>query len=236
MKLRSILLASLGMTLATCAVAADLPMRTAAPAPPPVITPWSWAGLYLGAYAGGSFGTAKTSDVTVPSVRIGSPSLSSFTGGGLVGYNAQFSAFVLGAEGEFGYDARRGSSTYSTNTRTAEFDGTYIGRIRARAGYAWGNILFYAAGGVSFANEDLKNTNIPGNFSLSVNHSFTGWNVGLGGEYAFTPNWIARVEYIYDGFGKQTYNFGSPAPRTFDTKQVTLSENTIRAAIEYKFW
>jgi outer membrane immunogenic protein len=238
MKVRTALVASLatlGVACSTVAYAADLPARQTAPPPAPVITPWSWAGVYIGAYAGGAWGKAKTTDVTVPTTVIGSPSLDSVTVGGLVGYNVQYAAFVGGLEGEYGYDNRRGTSTYLSGTRSAKFDGSYIGRLRARAGYAFGNALLYVAGGFSFADGRLRNTNNVAGYSISVRKDFIGYNIGVGAEYAFTQNWIARVEYIYDGFGKRTYDFGSPAPDTFDTKKVDLSENTIRAAIEYKF-
>jgi outer membrane immunogenic protein len=231
-------IATASVAISTCAFAADLPTSKPPPPPPiPAPAPFSWTGFYIGGYAGGSFGTAKTTDLSVPGTQIGSPSLSSFTGGGLVGYNYQFSSLVVGAEGEFGFDDRSGSSTYLSGSRSAHFDGDYIGRIRGRAGVAFNNFLVYGAGGVSFANGTLKNTNnvaVPP-FSLSVSNEFTGWNVGGGVEYAFTSNWIVRGEYIFDELDRETYNFGYPAPFTFDTKQVNLYENTVRAAVEYKF-
>ena len=157
---------------------------------------------------------AQTTDLTAPNTFIGSPGLRSFTGGGLVGYNYQFSTYVVGAEGEFGFDDRSGSSTYGTGagSRAAHFDGDFIGRIRGRLGYAIGNALVYGAGGVSFADGTLRNTNtanVPP-FSISVREEYTGWNLGLGAEYAFTSNWIVRGEYIYDQLGRETYNFGFP--------------------------
>jgi outer membrane immunogenic protein len=97
--------------------------------------------------------------------------------------------------------------------------------------------LVYGAGGVSFADGTLRNTNtanVPP-FSISVREEYTGWNLGLGAEYAFTSNWIVRGEYIYDQLGRETYNFGFPALMSFDTKRVNLFENTVRGAVEYKF-
>jgi outer membrane immunogenic protein len=240
MALRSVLLAFLGATLSTGAWAADLPMRTAAAPPVPMIAPWSWTGLYVGGYAGGSFGSTKWTNINTPQQLSGNTSPSGFTGGGLVGYNYQIGAFVVGAEGEFGYDGRRGSNTFiATNgtLREAKFTGNDIGRIRARAGYAWGNMLIYAAGGVSFADGSLRLTNPANGFNQSVGNNFTGWNIGLGGEYAFTQNWIARLEYIYDGFGSHSYNYGFLANNNnFATRNLTWNENTVRVAVEYKFW
>ncbi len=225
--------------VSTAAFAADLPTKKTPPEPIPAAIPYSWTGFYIGGYAGASFGQAQTTDLTAPGTFIGSPGLRSFTGGGLVGYNYQFSTYVVGAEGEFGFDDRSGSSTYGTGagSRAANFDGDFIGRIRGRLGYAIGNALVYGAGGVSFADGTLKNTNtanVPP-FSISVREEYTGWNLGLGAEYAFTSNWIVRGEYIYDQLGRETDNFGFPALMSFDTKRVNLFENTVRGAVEYKF-
>ena len=72
------------------------------------------------------------------------------------------------------------------------------------------------------------------------NKSLDGWNIGVGGEYAFTPNWIARIEYIYDGFSKidygYNYNFTDRGSQIFnDNRNVGLNINTIRVGLEYKF-
>ena len=118
-------IAAASVIVSTVAFAADLPTKKTPPPPIPAAIPYSWTGFYIGGYAGASFGHAQTSDLTSSSTFIGSPALSSFTGGGLVGYNYQFSTFVLGAEGEFGYDGRSGSASYGTGagSRTANFDG-----------------------------------------------------------------------------------------------------------------
>ena len=111
-----------------------------------------------------------------------------------------------------------------------------MGRIRARVGYAVDNVLLYAAGGVSFADAKLTLSNTTNGFTQSIDKQYTGFNLGVGGEYAFTQNWIARAEYIYDDFGRQTYDFGNPPSKYyFDNRKISWSENTIRAAIEYKF-
>jgi outer membrane immunogenic protein len=222
------------------ALAADLPTMKSAPIAP-LAVPYNWSGLYVGAYAGGSFGTVNWDDIPFPSFTNGNSfSTTGFTAGGLAGYNYQIGALVIGAEGEYGYDGRNGGASYNSTfvppLRHEQFAGTYMGRIRARAGFAVNNILLFVAGGVSFADAKLTFSNPANGFTQSVDTAYTGFNLGVGGEYAFTQNWIARIEYIYDGFGKQVYNYGNPPnPNHFDNRNVSWSENTIRASVAYKF-
>jgi outer membrane immunogenic protein len=143
---------------------------------------------------------------------------------------------------------------------TSKFSDTGVGRLRGRLGYAVEpQLLLYVAGGWTWTNTNsslngyccgtaglLPITTPPSNvgaipssfFNISDNKSLDGWNIGVGAEYAFTPNWIARIEYIYDGFSNINYgyNFGSGSSSVFaDNRSVGLNINTIRAGLEYKF-
>ena len=244
MKFCSYLLASIGVSLSTAALAADLPTRKEAPPPVPYVAPFTWTGFYIGAYAGGSFGSVNW---TGPLYSGGSNSPGGFDIGGLVGYNYQIGAAVLGAEGEFGYNTN-GAGNINTSgvvggypfNLTDKFSDTGVGRLRGRVGYAvQPNTLLYIAGGWTFANSNTSVTgtccNYPNAFTVSENRWLNGWNIGGGAEYAFTSNWIVRGEYIFDGFTKYNYNYGY-APASFaESRQIWLNVNTLRAAIEYKF-
>lgn len=237
---RFIIALSASAALSSISHAADLPTMKSAPAPAPVYAQgYNWTGFYIGGYAGGSFGSAKVSDVTSPNfLNIPNFSPDGFTAGGLAGYSIQFNSFVVGAEGEFGYDGRRASASYvggGGDIRTTKFEGSYIGRIRGDVGYAFDNILVYVAGGVSFADAKLSVFRPANGFGQSQTAQLVGYNVGAGIRYAFTRNWIARVEYIYDGFNSHTYDFLSQNPNGFDNRKAKYNENTVRAALEYKF-
>ena len=144
---------------------------------------------------------------------------------------------VFGGEGEFGYDGWKAGKDYLNargGTRHAESEGSYVGRIRGRVGYAIDNLLLYTAGGVSFADDKVTQTNNFVGISNSITRDLVGWNVGAGAEYAFTSNWIGRLEYIHDGFGKKTYDFQA-LPGTFANRRVGLDQNTFRVGLSYKF-
>jgi outer membrane immunogenic protein len=227
-------LALSAVVISSPAIAADLP--TMKPVPAAIAaTAYDWSGFYVGGYAGGAFGSARLNDVPFPTL-VNKNSLAGFAGGGLAGFNYQAGALVLGVEGEFGYDGAQGSENFlngAGHPRREKFEESYVGRIRGRLGYTYDRFLLFAAGGASFADGKVSLDHEIIGLVKSTDQSRTGFNVGAGVDYAFTQNWIGRVEYIYDNFGKETYVFDPAAG--FDTRRVSLSENTVRAAVEYKF-
>jgi outer membrane immunogenic protein len=59
-----------------------------------------------------------------------------------------------------------------------------------------------------------------------------GLVVGIGSEYMFAPNWMARVEYLYENFG----SFSVPTNIAPDLATVSLNDvQKIRVGINYKF-
>jgi outer membrane immunogenic protein len=240
MAIRTILASVAALVFTGTAFAADLPTRKASPAfepPPPAFT---WTGFYIGGYAGGGFGSAHWNDLISSANTNGSHyDPTGFVGGGLVGYNFQTGPLVLGIEGEVGYNGVSASRDYLTNLgspRHGEFESSDVERIRGRLGYAFDNILLYFAGGGSFTDGRLSLLNTANGLTGATTRSYAGFNVGGGLEYAFTQNWIGRIEYIYDDFGRENYTFAPNAEGLrFDPRQASFSENTVRAAIEYKF-
>ncbi|MBN9550476.1 MAG: porin family protein [Alphaproteobacteria bacterium] len=227
-------LATAAVLFAPAAFAADPASRDAVPAPQPAAS-FSWSGVYVGGYAGGSFGRNRLKNLNGSSDVSLSPA--GGTLGGLAGFNYQTGPLVFGVEGEFGYDGWKKGADYlnsGNNTRHAESEGTYIGRLRGRVGYATGNLLIYSAGGVSFADDKVTQSNPFSGRSDSINRTLTGWNIGVGAEYAFGSNWTGRPESIHDGFGKKTYDFQS-LPAGFANREVHLDQDTVRVALAYKF-
>ncbi len=202
---------------------------------PEAASSFNWSGAYVGAYAGGSFNRNQLRNLSGSTDVNLSPD--GFTGGLLMGYNYQFDPVVVGVEAEFGYDGWKAGGDFlnsSFQTRHAESEGSYVGRIRARGGYAIDRLLLFAAGGVSFGRDKVTQSNPFSGASDTLAKDLTGWNVGIGAEYAFTSNWVGRLEYIHDSFGKQTYDF-KDLTHGFANREVSLDENTVRVALEYKF-
>src|SRR5262245_11688032 len=144
---------------APSAFAADLPPVLKAPPVAPPFT--SWAGPYLGLNVG--YGWANDPSVTCtfsdPSPcsegTFHAPSPTGVLGGVQAGYNWQVGTFVLGLEGDISaaniHDDKNFPSVdpHKALDRTAaQYD--WLGTVRGRAGYATGQALFYATGGLAF--------------------------------------------------------------------------------------
>jgi outer membrane immunogenic protein len=90
-----------------------------------------------------------------------------------------------------------------------------------------------AAGGLAFASVNEHDVLAGTGISDDNSTTATGWTLGVGADYAFTPNWIGRVEYRYSDFGSFAYS-----PITFPgfVENHRLTENAILAGLAYKFW
>jgi outer membrane immunogenic protein len=67
----------------------------------------------------------------------------------------------------------------------------------------------------------------------------TGWTVGGGVEYAFTPNWTVKGEYLYENFGHSNSAPGFLLPgaaAVFNNSNRSINVNVVRLGVNYKFW
>lgn len=197
----------------------------------------AFTGLYLGASVG-----YTRSNATVTPLTAGA---NSFTvspkgpdGSAFVGYAHQFGGFVVGIEGEYDLDNVADDTTIvvggsNTQTKLSLSGGE---RIRARLGYAFDKLLAYVSGGWTEVNAKLsvESQNAPGQAANSTTH-VKGWNAGAGAEYAFTPNLLGRVEYIYDRFDDTTFGTSTSNPFFVDRKVSSFDAHSVRIAASYKF-
>jgi outer membrane immunogenic protein len=65
--------------------------------------------------------------------------------------------------------------------------------------------------------------------TLSGDETFTGWTLGVVVEYAFTDNWLGRIEYRYYGFDDEDID-GAGGIGSID-----LDSQTVTVGIAYKF-
>ncbi|HXW71223.1 MAG TPA: outer membrane protein [Methylocella sp.] len=242
-----------------CALALSGPALAADLGPPPPPIPvFTWTGIYVG----GQIGFAWEQNVTIPSVSaidpFGDYFFATFSkggpqgviGGAHVGYNYQFSQWVVGLEGSVdGTGLQRtffgtvtdifGNDLGAVNAFTrSEIQGS----IRGRFGIAFDHSLLYATGGVAFAGFNASITDTTGFFTgfpgLTASSSTTraGWTVGGGIEYAITDNWSVRGEYRYSSFGNLTSSsFPGLAAPLVVTSRFQLRENQVQAGFSYKF-
>jgi outer membrane immunogenic protein len=237
---------SLLLTTSMAANAADVPPYAPPPpvyAPPVYVSPPLWTGFYLGANIGGAWANR---DVTDPflGVNFGSGNNNGvFIGGGQLGYNWQIGYAVLGVEWDIDGAANNNNSGAvfipGVGTIQVTSNNTWITTLAARFGVTNGPWLFYGkAGGGWVGNEDFTITNLTTGASITAsNNRNNGWLVGAGIEWAFAPNWSAKVEYNFLGLDDRT--FIAPVGFRFLTGDTFTQRNRdiqmVKVGINYLF-
>jgi outer membrane immunogenic protein len=211
------------------AIAADLGARPYGAAPAYAAPIYAWTGFYIGGHAGGAFSGSDNFNGLVLSNYD-----ARFLGGVQAGADFQFAgSFVVGIEGQYSWlgSNRIGAIfpagfVYSNNQRG-------LGSVTGRIGYSWGPALFYAKGGYAYSDnsETLTFGGAPVAFTLDRSHT-SGYTVGGGIEYLFTPNWSAKAEYQYYNFGRS--QFIAPAALA-PFGSFSNDEHTLKAGLNYRF-
>jgi outer membrane immunogenic protein len=220
---RALLLATAALGLgcfAQAAYAADMPRhappRAEYPTKAPAYQPYDWTGFYGGINAGYGWGDSKFNLGGVTSNSSPEGALL----GGTIGYNYQWGQTVFGVEGDFDWSDAHGRTGCVAGT--CETKNRWLSTVRGRLGYAVDRFMPYITGGAAFGD---VNANIPG--VGSDRDTRAGWTVGAGAEYAFTPNWSVKAEYLYVDLGK--LNCAACGGN------VKFNENIVRTGLNYKF-
>jgi outer membrane immunogenic protein len=111
---------------------------------------------------------------------------------------------------------------------------------RGRVGWAWDRFLVYGTAGAAFTGVDVGVCS-PTAICISDSRTRTGWSAGVGGEWAVwtVPAGSAtlKIEYLHADFG--TGLFVSPpvvvAGNTFNSRNVRLTDDIVRAGLNWKF-
>lgn len=250
------------------ASAADLPLPfKASPAPEPAAI--NWTGFYIGGQGGGGWGSSSSTQnafffcpaggVCAAPTPFSAPAFSTSSAGALggvtAGFNYQFkNPIIIGIEADWSAAAINGSGACNRAFAVGNFGGGATGTcssnlqdfatITGRLGWAWERALFYVKGGGAFAryNDTITTivAGIPGPAANFTNDR-SGWTLGVGAEYAFSPGWSFKVEYQHMDFGIQnvTYPFVNVPPfaaGVFNTiNSETQHVDIVRAGINYRF-
>lgn len=168
-----------------------------------------FAGFYVGAAVG--YGGQ---DTTVSSGLGGSENLDDdgFVGSLYSGYNIQCDRLVVGYESDYNWMDQDNSFSDGCCIEL-ESDVKWFGSSRLRIGLVHsGNILFYATGGIAYADIDSKftGTTLGGSASFKDNDWHFGWTAGGGVEFIRHGQWSLRAEALYMDFGDQEYSYSAP--------------------------
>lgn len=177
-----------------------------------------WAGFYAGGHAGGGSGELEGVD----------SDLSGAVAGGHFGYLGQTGATVIGFEADISwsnYDLsiQQKLGAFQINASAEE---KFMTSVRLRAGYAHGNMLLYATGGIAYTEVDTSfSVTGPGiNQVSSSTAELPGLIGGVGLEYAIGPNVSLRGEALW-----------WKVAHDFELSDDAYTGNTFRAGISYHF-
>ena len=226
---KTILGAALLAALAGPVLAADMPARPIAKAPPytaPAVV-YNWTGFYIGGHVGGAF--AGDNSLQSSDAR--------FLGGVQAGFDYQFAPnWVLGAEAQYSWlsGGNNNGVLFPAGTLVTGNTANQIGSVTGRFGYTWGPALLYAKGGYAWRDSNnigMTIGGVPAGFTTSGN-SKDGYTVGAGLEYLFAPNWSAKAEYQYYNFGTTTFTGG---PAAIVGSRFRDDEHTVKLGVNYRF-
>jgi outer membrane immunogenic protein len=190
--------------------------------------PFSWTGFYVG--VDGGYGWNANDVLSAPPVLLRPQG---GFGGGQIGYNWQTGPIVFGAEADFQGSGIEDQTSFQGVDFKSNLD--WFGTVRGRFGYAFGSSLLYPTGGFAYGNID--NEISPFGVTAKNSGTATGWVVGGGWEYLFSPAWSAKVEYQYIDLGR---NDPVVAGINLCTAGIGLvchddAFHTVRAGLNFKF-
>jgi outer membrane immunogenic protein len=218
-------LAAIAVPLA--AQAADKRIKPVKPiykGPPPIVA-YNWSGCYFGGQIGGQW-TRWTAHVSYPAAAPTVVASRDFEGDGTFLYGGQLgcnfqpigSNFLLGVEGDIAGTSGDGfhGEIYRFPATVDHFDAS--GRastqasLRLRLGLTFDRLLLYVAGGGTWARLSASHLIVRdgvGVLETATSRTRSGWNIGVGGEYAFDSNFTVGLEYRYTDYG--SFDFNVPA-------------------------
>jgi outer membrane immunogenic protein len=208
-----------------------------APLPPPM---YNWTGFYGGVNLGGSFGRQNVTATRPGTTVTHADHLNGVIGGGQVGYNWQWGGpWVFGFETDIQGSGESKSSTLAAPGFNLAYQNKleWFGTARGRVGYALGDRgtwLPYVTGGLAYGESKISGSQtLPApTAAFSRSDTRAGWTVGAGVEWAFAPQWSAKLEYLYVDLGKD------PTIAVTPTTTITtghLTDNIARVGVNYHF-
>jgi outer membrane immunogenic protein len=257
-----VLAVSLVAVSAVGASAADLAARPYTKAPPPVVVAaYNWSGFYVGANGGGAWSrkcwdaNPFTIDIQIiPPFTVAGPEgchdANGATAGGQIGYRWQSAAWVFGVEAQGNWADLSGSNI----SQLPVFAGAVANRSRIDAiglftgqvGYSWNNFLLYVKGGAAVVRDKydsflaIAQQPFPAG-TIVASGSETRWGgvVGIGGEYALSPNWSIALEYDHLFMGTRdvriTYDPAVFIAQFNHNERIRQDVDMFTARVNYRF-
>jgi outer membrane immunogenic protein len=204
----------------------------------------SWQGFYVGLTAGfaRSKATIDASELAIAGITSPSSISGLSTNGASIGFgggfNWQAGMLVFGVEGDWSRLTLRNDIPFSgtivpfgavSGTLAADLD--WVATARARAGISIGQTLVYGTAGLAVAGVSGEVVIFGAPAAFSDTAWLPGWVIGGGIEYALSPVWTIKGEFmrLHVGSGPLSSSAGAvPLSSSIDVYNV-------RAGLNYKF-
>jgi outer membrane immunogenic protein len=254
--MKKFLVSAIGLVaMVAPASAADLAARPYTKAPPPMVAAYyDWSGFYIGANGGGAW-SRKCWDVdpftlrslnlagaVVPTTVAGPEGCHDATGptaGGQIGYRWQAASWVFGLEAQGNWADLKGSNPslvpfFAGDSNRSRIDA--LGLFTGQVGYAWNTFLLYVKGGAAVTSDKYDSFNTLTGVTIDTARE-TRWGgvVGVGGEFAFTPNWSIGLEYdhLFMGTRDVSFSFSTPPFAFSRSESIRQDVDMVTARINY---
>ena len=125
--------------------------------------------------------------------------------------------------------------TYDDYSLTNEARLNWFGTIRGRPGYATGNALLYVTGGFAYGGLHQEYTYTDDSTYVG-NKTATGYVLGTGLEYRWSPAWSIKGEYQYINLGQNNFcEWHAPSScwATSYSPLATDNYHTVRLGLNY---
>ena len=210
--------------------AADMAVK--APPVPYVPPQFNWTGFYVGGNVGVGAVTGTIDDSVFNTHSVGGNA--DFIGGGQIGYNWQFSPYlVFGVEWFFdGISGNNHGAAFvnpiNGDLVAASARADWVTTVTGRLGFTgptadhW---MFYLKGGGGWIQTQANIADLTVPASVGVTKTEGGWVAGAGVEWAFAQNWTVKFEYQYLGLGN--VGLGGGLPGLFNVRDVNFQSGTV---------
>jgi outer membrane immunogenic protein len=159
-----------------------------------------------------------------------STSNSGVAGGGQIGCDYQWNAWVFGFRNMFDGTSLSSSRAFA-DTSTHWFD-----TLTARGGYLIApNVLLYVQGGAAWTNTKVTFFDVSGGQVGELTNDRTGWTVGGGAEWMFAPHWSVFAEYNFMGFGTRSEAFTACGAVNCGVLSARANLQDVLVGLNYKF-
>ncbi|MBX2854815.1 MAG: porin family protein [Rhodobacteraceae bacterium] len=187
---------------------------------------FDWSRPYVGAAVGLGGSGAVLEAPGQPDVELddGSAQFSIYVGKSLWTFGeSDIGAWAIGVEGSATWLRGRDRKAAAGLAGDVSLEANWIADASLQIGYQFTETRFFATAGAALSDIDVEGAGRKGD-SVSA-----GLKLGLGAEYAFSQNWVGRLDASVTGFGEKDARFGA------DKRDLGVGVSALRVGLSRRF-